>query len=207
MIEEDKNLADEIQRSFLNLLKDNFPQDLLEKTKSNQTVKILSIGCGRFREAKSLFDYFHPHEENLRLFGIEINNEMFSLLVKDEFIKSKKDFICLKSADATNLSSYMDWIKDSKFDLIIFRHPEVTFNTNIVIKIFSMCPMLLSQKGYLLLTTHFHNEKEALIQLLKLYKFKILTDKENEKPSSFKKEGETMFADRFLLIASKTEPS
>lgn len=201
---ENETLVKNIQESFLGLLNDFLPRDLLEKTKSNQTVKILSIGCGRFREAKSIFDYFHNHEKNLRLFGIEINKEMFSLLQQDEFIKSKKGVIFLQNADATNLSGYIDWIKDSKFDLIILRHPEVTFNTDIVIKIFSICPMLLLQEGYFLFTTHFQDEKEALKQLLKLYKFKILIDKENEKPPSFKKEGETIFADRFLMIASKT---
>ena len=62
---ENNTLATDIQNSLLNLLKEHFPKSLLQKVKDNKQLKIISIACGRFREAKSLFDYFSSFEKAL----------------------------------------------------------------------------------------------------------------------------------------------
>lgn len=198
---ENETYAKNVQDSFLQLLS-YLPKDLLEKAKSNQVVRVLSVGCGRFREAKSVFDYFKEYENKLNLFGIEADKELLDLAKEEEIIKSKKSQVFLKNADASNFENYSDWINNVRFDLIIVRHPEITFNTDVFIKIFSSCVNLLEKKGYLLITTHYQNEKEAIKLLLKLYKFNLLIEAENQNSLSFQKNGEILFADKYLLVLS-----
>lgn len=198
-----ENLVQDIQNSFLRLLSDYLPKDLLEKARSNKKIKILSICCGRFREAKSIFDYFLGHEEFIRLYGIDLSEELLELAKSDSFIKVRGNSIYLKKGDASKIESYQDWLKDGLFDLVIIRHPEITFNTDTFIKTFSLCDDLLTRNSYLIATTHFENEKESLKLLLKLLKFNILVEVENKLAPSVKKEGEKpSFADRFLIVVS-----
>ena len=199
---ENETYAINVQKHFLQLLNDHLPKDLLGKSKENKTVKILSIGCGRFREAKSIFDYFQGCEDTLNLFGIETDKERLDLAKEEEIIKKNKNTVSLKLADASNFENYADWLNNGRFDLIIIRHPEITFNTDVFIKIFSCCVNLLEKNSHLLITTHFGNEKEALKLLLKLYKFNLLAETENPKSPYMQKGEETLYADRFLLLAS-----
>ena len=203
MTDENETLARNIQQSLLGLLNIYLPKNLLEKTKSNQTVKILSIGCGRFREAKSLFNYFSPHENLLRLYGIEIDNELLGLAKNDPLIQEKKEQVFLKKADAAEYENYKEWISDGLFDLIIVRHPEITFNTDIFIKIFSHCPNLLLKDGYLMVTTHFENEKEMLKLLFKLNKLDCFLEEENQNSPTLEIKGEIRYSDKYLLLARK----
>lgn len=196
-----ENLVKQIQKSFLTLLNEYLPKDLKQKAKEQKPVKILSIGCGRFREAKCLLDYFHPNENMICLFGIEISQELLDAAKDDPDIKNKN--IVLKIGDASVQENYKEWVNDSLFDLIIVRHPEITFNTDIFIKIFSLVPGLLLENGFFLVTTHYENEKESVKSLLKLLKYNLLTEIENKNPASAKKEKELLFADRFLIIAAK----
>lgn len=200
---ENQILAKDIQKSFLSLLNDYLPKDILDKARSGQTVKILSIACGRFREAKSICDYFSGHEKFIRLYGIEIDKELINLAKEEPVVKENKNIVFLKHADASNINSYNEWFSDGQFDLIIIRHPEITFNTNIFIKIFSLCAELLKDEGYLIVTTHFENEKEMLKLLFQLNKLKVFIEKENLLSPSTEIKGETRYADKFLLIAKK----
>ena len=201
-MESDDVLAINIQKSFLNLLNEHLPNDLIETIKKNKSLKILSIGCGRLREAKCLFEYFNDCNNYLKLYGIDLDNEMLELTKCDSEITKRKNSIYLKLANASNKESYEEWLKDGAFDLIILRHPEITFNTDPFIKIFSLCPGLLTKHGYLFITTHFENEKESVKLLLKLLKFNLLVETENKNPASFKKAEELIFADKFVLVAS-----
>ena len=150
-----------------------------------------------------MFDYFSPNEKFLKLYGIEIDKELLNSAKKRLLTDDKKDSVFLKSGDASKLENYEEWITNDLFDLIIIRHPEITFNTNVFMKIFSTCSNLLNEDGYLLITTHYENEKRALNYLFKILKLNALTETENKNAVSLKKGEETVFADRFLLIASK----
>ena len=196
---ENNTLGIEIQNSFFNLLKEHFPKSLLQKAKEGNVIKIISIACGRFREAKSIFDYFSSFEKALELYGIEIDKEFLTFAENE--LKNKKQ-VYLKAADASLMESYKDW---GEFDLIIVRHPEITFNTDIFIKIFANCKNILKKDGYLLITTHFENEKEAIIPLLKLLNFKLVSSVENKNApiaKTVKSDSEVSYADKFLLIAT-----
>jgi len=200
---ENETLVREIQKSFLNLLDENLPKSLIEKTKQDKVIKILSICCGRFREAKSIFDYFQAQFKNkLKLYGIDNDEELLKLAKEEEVIKNNRDFVFLKLADASAIENYKEWFKDGLFDLVIVRHPEITFNTEVFVKIFSICPILLTGSGYLFVTTHFENEKEVLKLLLQLNKFNLMVDIENKQSPMFKVKGEDRFFDKFLLLAT-----
>lgn len=193
MIEEDKTLVKDIQKSFLNLLNNSLPKNFSGKP----NLKILSICCGRFREAKSIFDCFNKP----RLYGIDNNEKLLSLAREEPILKEKKDQVSLKLADATKIENYKEWLSDGPFDLVIIRHPEITFNTKVFLDIFNLCDKLLSKDGYLLITTHFENEKEAIKLALKLLRFNVITEVENNNAPSIQVKGEKRFVDRFLLIA------
>lgn len=198
-----EKLGKEIQNSFLNLLKEYLPKNLLEKVKENKPVKIISIACGKFIEAECLFDYFSPYEKLIRLYGIEIDEELLSS-AKNRLLKSdKKDQIFSKSGDASSPENYEEWIKDGLFDLIIVRHPEITFNTDVFMKIFSNCKNLLSKDGSIFVTTHHENEKIAIIFLFKILSFNVIVETENKNAASLKKGEDLVFADKFLLIGSQ----
>ena len=126
-----EKLGKQIQQSFSNLLKEHLPKTLLDKLKQNKTLKIISIACGKFIEAECLFDYFSPYEKLVKLYGLEIDEELLSSAKKRLLTDNKKDHIFLKSGDASKLENYEEWIKDGLFDLIIVRHPEITFNTDV----------------------------------------------------------------------------
>ena len=197
-----QKLADDIQQSFLNLLNDHLPKDLLQKTKEKQTVKILSIACGRFREASSLFKYFSGYEEHIKLYGIDTSKELLDQAKEDLILIDKNKSTSLKLADASLLESYHEWLTNGLFNLIIIRHPEITFNTDIFIKIFSTCATLLEKNAYILITTHFENEKEALLLLLKMLKLKVVSCLLNDNAPIVKKENESLYADRFMILVS-----
>lgn len=197
MNSENETLVKDIQKSFLNLLNNFLPKNLLGKP----NLKILSICCGRFREAKSIFDYFSDSKSYIRLYGIDNNEKLVSLAKEEPILKEKKDQIFLKLADATKIESYKEWLGDGQFDLLILRHPEITFNTKVFLDIFNLCDKFLSKEGYLLITTHFENEKEAIKLALKLLKFNVITEVENNNAPGIQVKGEKRFVDRFLLIA------
>ncbi len=197
-----KTLIDEINKSYSSLIENYFPKELLEKAKTKK-IKILSVGCGKFREAKNLFEYFSSHEKNLKLCGIEIDENLINSAKDDEFIKSKTEQISFKCADASNIENYKEWISDGLFDLIIVRHPEITFNTEIFMRIFSICGELLLDGGKIFITNHFENEKESLKLLFKLINYKIVIEEENEKSPSIEIDGKKQYSDKFLLIVSK----
>ena len=194
MDQDNETLVKNIQKSFLNLLNEHLPSKFLEKLKEKNKIKILSIGCGRFREAKPIFEYFRDFQDKLNLYGIDTNSELLKL--------AKQEKAILKHADASIQENFADWIIDGLFNLIIVRHPEITFNTDAFIKIFTNCLSMLEKDGYLLITTHFENEKESIKLLLKLLKYNLLTEIENANPPSIKRNSEVLFADKFLLIAS-----
>lgn len=193
-METDDVLVTDIQKSFFNLLNEHLPEDFLSKLKEKKQIKILSIGCGRFREAKSIFDFFKPFKDKLKLYGIDTSSELIEL--------AKKDDLILKVADASLKESFDNWVKDGLFDLIIIRHPEITFNTDVFIKIFTISSGLLEKNGLIFITTHFENEKESIKLLLKLLKYNLLLEVENKKSPSLKRGKEILFVDRFLLISS-----
>ena len=196
-----EKLGDEIRKSFSALLKNYLPEHLLEKLKENKPVKIISIACGKFIEAECLLDYFSPYEKLLKLYGIEIDDELLNSAKERLLTHDKKDRIFLKSGDASKFENYEDWIKDGPFDLIIVRHPEITFNTDVFMKIFSNFNKLLDKEGHVLITTHYENEKRALSYFFKILKLNIIVDIENKNAVSLKKGEELVFADRFLLLA------
>jgi chemotaxis methyl-accepting protein methylase len=198
-----EKLGKEIQNSFSSLLKEHLPKNLLDKLKENKTVKIISIACGKFIEAECLLNYFSPYEKHLKLYGLEIDEELLNSAQSKLLTNDKKDHIFLKAGDASKYENYEEWIKDGLFDLIIVRHPEITFNTDVFMKIFSNFNKLLDNNGYLFITTHYENEKTALSYLLKILKLNILADVENKNPASLKKGEDLVFADRFLLIGSQ----
>ena len=195
-----KQLVNEIQKSFIYLLKEYLPKELFTLAKENKKIKILSIGCGRFREAKSIFNYFDEYKKNINLYGIDNDKDLLEDAKKDEMII--KNSVSIKLADASLIESYKEWTQDGLFDLVIVRHPEITFNTDVFIKIFSLIPGLLTKKGILFVTTHFENEKESLKLLLKLLKLNIMIDIENQLSPSLKKDKELLFADKFLIIST-----
>lgn len=199
---DDKNLINEIHKSYSFLLEEYLPKDLLEKSKNN-TVKILSIGCGKFRETKNFLEYFSSCKENIKLYGIEIDKNLLDSASSDETIKENKNKISLKCADASKPDSYREWISDGQFDLIVVRHPEITFNTDIFMNIFSSCKDLLLDSGYMFITTHFENEKEALKLLFKLLKYNVLLEVENLNSPSREIDGKQHYSDKFLLITKK----
>ncbi len=195
-------LGKQIQQSFSNLLENYLPKNLLEKVKENKTVKIISIACGKFIEAECLLNYFSPHEELVKLYGIEIDEELLSSAKNRLLTGDKKDNIFLKSGDASSPENYEEWVKDGLFDLIIVRHPEITFNTDVFMKIFSNFNKLLDKDGYVFITTHYENEKRALKLLFNILKFSTIHEIENVNAASLKKGDEVVFADRFLLVAN-----
>ena len=197
-----ENLGKQIQQSFLNLLKEYLPKNLLEKVKEKKTVKIISIACGKFIEAECLFNYFSPYEKWVKLYGIEIDEELLGSAKSRLLTGDKKDNIFLKSGDASSPENYKEWVKDGLFDLIIVRHPEITFNTAVFMKIFSNFDKLLDKDGYVFITTHYENEKRALKFLFNILKFNIIHEIENVNAASLKKGDEIVFADRFLLVAN-----
>ena len=111
-MEDDNALVINIQQSFLNLLKNYLPKDLIEIVKKNKSLKILSIGCGRLREAKCLFEYFSDCESSIRLFGIDLDSEMLALAKIDPEIIKRKDFVYLKHANASSQENYDELLKD-----------------------------------------------------------------------------------------------
>lgn len=195
-------LVSKIQLSFLNLLRDYLPKDLLDKASNSKTFRILSICCGRFREAKPIFEYFSKFKDKLKLYCIDLDASFIDLASNEPIIKENKNSVYLRTGDASLIENYEDWLKDGLFDLVIVRHPEITFNTDIFIKIFSLCPQLINKNGLLLITTHFENEKESLQILLKLINFKLLTSIENKNAPVIKKNNDTCYVDRFLLLSS-----
>jgi len=199
---ENETFVKSIQESFLSLLNNYLPKDLLQKAESKQSIKILSIGCGRFREAKSVFGYFKNKSTNIKLYGIEIDDELYKLACGDPTLQEHKNSVFLKKGDATKLENYKDWVNGGRFDLIIVRHPEITFNTDPFIKIFSLCVNLLNKKGYLFATTHFENEKEMLKLLLKLCNFNVFVEAKNQLSPSMEINGKIRYADKYLLIAN-----
>lgn len=201
-MDNNKNLVTKIHESYSLLLENYLPKDLLEKAKQNK-VKILSVGCGKLREAKNLFEYFSTSSKNIKLYGIEIDEKIFNESTQDEFIKQKTDQIFLKSADASQFENYNEWISDGLFDLIIVRHPEITFNTDIFMNIFSICKDLLSDSGYMFITTHFQNEKDALKLLFNILKYNVLIEAENIHSPSIEIDGKSQYSDKFLLITRK----
>ena len=198
-METDDSLATNIQKSFLDLLHQYLPKNLSEK---KEGLKILSIGCGRIREAKCLFEYFSNCSDQINFYGIDIVNEMLELAKSDPDIIKRKEQIHLKLGDASDKNIYTEWLDNGQFDLIILRHPEITFNTEPFIKIFTISKELLQTNGYLFITTHFENEKESIKLLLKLLKYDLLIEAENKSSASFKKGEDLVFADKFLLVAS-----
>ncbi len=201
-METDDVLLTDIQKSFFELLNKHLPKQFLENIKENGQIKILSIGCGRLRESKSVFDYFGDNSKNIKMYGIDLDKENLKLAEDEPTIKNHKNQFELKLADASNIENYKDWLKDGLFDLIIIRHPEITFNTDVFIEIFSMCPSLLKKDGYVLITTHFENEKDALLPLLKLLKFNLVLCTQNLMAPCVVKDDKTLYADKFLLIAN-----
>ena len=185
------------------MLNEYFPKNLLEKVKLNKPLKIISIACGKFIEAECLFNYFSSNETLVKLYGIEIDEKLLNSSKERLLTSDKKDNIFLKTGDASKYENYEEWIKDGLFDLIIVRHPEITFNTDVFMKIFSNFNKLLDKNGYLFITTHYENEKTALSYLFKILKLNILADVENKTPASLKKGEDLVFADRFLLIGSQ----
>ena len=198
-----EKLGKEIQNSFSALLKEHLPENLLEKVKENKSLKIISIACGKFIEAECLFDYFSPFEKLIKLYGIEIDEELLNSAKKRFLEGDKKNLVFLKCNDASKIENYEEWISDGLFDLIIIRHPEITFNTDIFMKIFSNCTKLLNKEGRIFITTHHENEKRALSYFLKILKLNTLTDIENKNAASLKKGEDLVFADKFLLITSQ----
>lgn len=195
-------LVSQIQSNFFNLLNDYLPRDLLSTISNLKAFKILSICCGRFREAKPLFEYFSNYKDKIRLFGIDLDPTLIELAQNESVIKENKGHVYLKIGDASLIENYEEWLKSGLFDLVIVRHPEITFNTDIFIKIFSLCPNLINKDGLLLITTHFENEKESLQILLKLINFKLLACVENKNAPSIKKNNKTHFVDKFLLLST-----
>ena len=198
-----EKLGKQIQQSFSNLLKEYLPKNLLDKAKENKSVKIISIACGKFIEAECLSNYFNSHEISVKLYGIEIDEELLSSAKSRLLTDDKKDYIFLKSADASKPENYEEWVKDGLFDLIIVRHPEITFNTEIFMKIFSNSIKFLNKNGYLFITTHYENEKRALSYFFKILKLNTLVDIENKNAASLKKGEDLVFADKCLLIGSQ----
>lgn len=198
----DKNLVNKIHESYSLLLESYLPKDLFEKSKQKK-IKILSVGCGKLREAKNLFEYFSSTLENIKLYGIEIDEKLFSELKQDDFVKQNPDRIFLKAGDASRIENYSEWISDGLFDLIIIRHPEITFNTDVFMNIFSICKDLLLDSGYMFITTHFQNEKDALKLLFNLLKYNVLIEVENIHSPSMEIDGKPQFSDKFLLITRK----
>lgn len=201
-MDNNKNLINKIHESYSLLLENYLPKDLLEKVKQNK-IKILSIGCGKFRESKNLFEYFSANQGNIKLYGIEIDESLFNESKQDEFIKQKTDQIFLKLADASKTENYSEWLSDGLFDLIIVRHPEITFNTDIFMNIFSICKDLLSNSGYMFITTHFQNEKDALKLLFNILKYNVLIEVENIHSPSIEIDGKSQYSDKFLLVTRK----
>ena len=72
-------------------------------------------------------------------------------------------------------------------------------------KIFSNFDKLLDKDGYVFITTHYENEKRALKFLFNILKLNTIHEIENVSAASLKKGDETVFADRFLLVASPTK--
>ena len=203
MESDNETLVKDIQNSFLNLLNDHLPKNVLEKAKDRNIVKVMSICCGRFREAKSIFDYFSDYKDSIKVYGIEIDKNLLDLAKNERIIKENEKSVCLKLGDASSIESYKDWLEDGLFDLVIVRHPEITFNTDVFVKIFSLSyKNLLAKNSYLIITTHFENEKETLKLLLKALKLNVLVDIENDLAPCIKEEEKNSYADRFLLIAS-----
>lgn len=201
-MDNNKNLVNKIHESYSLLLENYLPKDLLEKAKQNK-IKILSVGCGKFREAKNLFEYFSSSSGNIKLYGIEIDEKIFNESTQDEFIKQKPDQIFLKFADASKIENYSEWISDGLFDLIIVRHPEITFNTDIFMNIFSICRDLLLSSGYMFITTHFQNEKDILKLLFSILKYNVLIEEENIHSPSIEIDGKSQYSDKFLLVTKK----
>ena len=198
-----EKIGGEIQQSFSLLLNERFPRNLLDKAKENKTIKIISIACGKFIEAECLLNYFNLHEISVKLYGIEIDEELLSSAKSRLLTDDKKDCIFLQSGDASKSENYEEWVKDGLFDLIIVRHPEITFNTEVFMKIFSNGIKVLNKNGYLFITTHYENEKRALKFLFNILKLTTIHEIENVNAASLKKGDEIVFADRFLLVAGQ----
>ncbi len=192
-----EKLGVDIRNSFSLLLDSYLPKELLNK----DNLKIISVACGKFIDAECLISYFAKHKKKIRLYGIEIDESLINnakeRLLKDE----KKDCIFLKQADATALENYEEWLLDGVFDLVIVRHPEITFNTQVFMKIFSLCAAILDKDRFMLVTTHHESERKATKLLFEMLKVNVLIDIENEKAVSIDKGSEKAFADKFLLIA------
>ena len=197
-----KNLGKQIQESFSGLLKEYLPKDFLEKVKQNKYLKIISVACGKFIEAECLFDYFFSYEKLIKLYGIELDEELLKSAKTRLLTDEKKELIFLKCEDASKPENYEEWIKGELFDLIIIRHPEITFNTDTFMKIFLNCKNFLSRNGYIFITTHHENEKRAVSFLLNSLGFHITVEAENSNAVSLEKGEDLVFADKFLLIAS-----
>ena len=205
MTQDLEQLGKQIQQSFSVLLNEYLPKTFLEKVRKGETLKIISIACGKFIEAECLLEYSSPNEKLVKLYGIEIDDELLNSAKERLLTDKNKDHIFLKSGDASKLENYEDWITDGLFDLIIVRHPEITFNTDIFMKIFSNFNKLLDKEGHVFITTHYENEKRALKFLFNILKLNTIHEIENVSAASLKKGDETVFADRFLLVASPTK--
>ena len=196
-----EKLGKEIKESFSALLKQHIPQDFCEKAKQRELTKIMSIACGKFTEAECLSGYF-SFCKNLKLYGIEIDEPLFNQAKERLLEKEGRKNIFLKKVDASEVDNYAEWLNDGLFNLIVLRHPEITFNTNVFMKIFAVCFGVLESGGLLLITTHLENEKKAVKYLLDMLGFKILAEIENANAASSEQDGKTVFADKFLFIAS-----
>lgn len=196
-----EKLGTEIRASFSELLKQHVPSDFCEKAKQRELTKIISVACGKFIEAECLSEYF-SFCKNLKFYGIEINEPLLNQAKERLVVESGKKNVFLKIADASELDNYVEWINDGLFNLIVVRHPEITFNTNIFMKIFAVCFGLLEKGGLLLITTHLENEKKAVKYLLEMLGFKILVEIENTNAASSEQDGKTVYADKFLFIAT-----
>ncbi len=113
------------QNSMWNLLASTIPQiDKFQPINPDSSLSILDIACGTARETPILIDYFSHGTSNVKLFGIDIN--------QDDIEKAKASFgspnATFLKADATNLSA-IDGLP-SKADVVIFRHPDINGRCN-----------------------------------------------------------------------------
>lgn len=197
-----EKLAKDIQSSFLSLLKSQLPSVYLEKVRNGKKIKILSLCCGRFRESKSIYDYFAGFENFIKLYGIDSDKNLLELAETEPSIIKNRRNVELMLGDASKFDSYKPWMRDGGFDLIIYRHSEVLINREAFLQVISRSTMLFNSGAYLLTTTHYKEEKDELKLVLHSLKFKILKDIENPNPANAEKDGMVHYADRFLLLAS-----
>lgn len=148
---------------------------VIEKFKGAESIKILSLGCGVAPELIPLIVLFKKHGITVEYTGIDLEEPLRILnhqLYKDEVFNAPKFF----AADASTPGNLKDFLKDTKYDLIILNHPylldlEPDLKKNFISMIQDTVPYYLKTNGTVYASFHYEEEYNVFMEIAEKLSF------------------------------------